>query len=375
VDFYREHRDGARNAEYPEELKQHLLALLHWKDGKARGYIPGEKHAKPNILKPICTLSNIRLSNFTQLFRDLAHADKNDVMTCTKRVREKLKDMWVKETVVIPAFILHVARPDWLPIIDQHTIRAWLALTKGKVIIDSKNSIITWGIWEKYKAFFQKVVEEVGYYNNIEERCKVDRALFAWGKSLKNSARSKPDARTDKPTVSPLTEVEQIGDMPSFWGQQVPNTRIIPPACNVLQALQDYLDIGTFYQLPQHKKQNLRDLQFRQCPQPKLHEFLQNPGGNIARQFLQYYKLEMGGENDIMNLPRPIRDVFLVGWANMKGIVRTSQIAIYLYKLEFGGTQKASMAAVQVGKTTGLLFGLLDGSGTPTALFHEYFGV
>jgi hypothetical protein len=160
---------------------------------------------------------------------------------------------------------------------------------------------------------------------------------------------------------------------PHFWGQQVPHTGVIPPAANVYAAVQDYLRLESFENLPPWKMQNLRDLHFKD-KQSDLRELLQNPGGKMARQFLQNYR-ERGGGRDIRNLPRPILDVFLVGWAYSLGHHRPSDMATHLHASCFGGTRNAAQAAVYVGRTTGRLFGLLDDAGIPTPFFHGYFGV
>ena len=361
-DFYLCHIDGARNSKQPEHLKKHLIALLHWKDGKAQAYVPDENRAKPHLLVPILELNNLELAEFSQSFWNLAQSDKNNFEACTESLRLKLSSMW--KTVVTPAFLLHVAKPDKLPIIDQHTVRAFLALTSGKV---TKRPKITWDQWEKYKVFFQDAVVDTVSKDNIEDRSRVDRALFAWGKSLKASVASKRNTKT--------AELLKAQSRPSLLGHQAPNTGVIPPACNVLSALQDYLELGGIDELPQFKKQNLRDLQFHQIPQSDLRELLQNPGGSVARQLLQYYRKEMGGGREIRSLPRPILDVFLVGWAIKCGHHRPAQITGHLHTSGFGGTRNATQAAVTVGRTTGRLFGLLDGDGSPTALFKEYFDI
>lgn len=370
VDFYLRHIALARNARKPEQLRENLLALLHWKDGKTLAFVCGEDHAKPYTLNPILTLTNAGLADFTRSFQDLAQADEHDVRACAESIRVILSGMW--NTVVIPAFLLHVARPDRLPIIDQHTVRAFLALTRGEVVEKPK---ITWNLWSDYVNFFQDAVMAAGYDHDSEERCKVDRALFAWGKSLKGAVGLKVPNTTAKAGTFPIGEVGPVRNSPNFWGQQVPKTGVIPPAGNVLKALQEYLDLGSFGSLPQYKKQSLRDMQFHRFQQSHLHELLQEPGGNIAWQLLQYYKEEMGGGVDISRLPRPILDVFLVGWANICGIYGTTKMAIHLHASRFGGTTKAAAAAVSVGKTTGRLFGLLDDSDAPTTLFHKYFVV
>jgi hypothetical protein len=356
VDFYLRHSDSARNTEQPEQLKEDLLALLHWKDGKALAFVPGVNRAKPNTVNPIFNLADDRLADFARLYQDFTQANENDVPKCMESLRRELSDMW--KTVVIPAFLLHVARPDRLPIIDQHTVRAFLALTRGEVV---DKPTINWDLWRDYVDFFQKAVVAAGYDRDLKERCYVDRALFAWGKSLKAVAGLKSDVRT--PPRAPSSQIE------------VPKTGIIPSACNVLKALEEYLDIGALGSLPQYKKQNLRDLQFHEFQQSLLRELLQNPGGEIARQLLQYYREEMGGGVDVRRLPRPILDVFLVGWASLCGIHETTKRANHLHSFGFGGTRNAAMAAVSVGKSTGQLFGLLDDSGAPTSLFKKYFGL
>jgi hypothetical protein len=189
-----------------------------------------------------------------------------------------------------------------------------------------------------------------------------------------NSVQSERERKGAKRINTEKGQVEKAGE-PTFWGQQVPHAGVIPPACNVLTALQDYLHLGNLAALPPFKSQNIRDLQFHLVPQPDLSELLQNPGGNVSKRLLQNYKEQMGDEMEISMLPRPILDVFLVGWANRRGIRGITRIAAYLHAYGFGGTRNASQAAVQVGKTTGNLFGLIEDDGTPTALFEEYFNV
>jgi hypothetical protein len=204
VDFYLRHSASARNTEQSEQLKEDLLALLHWKDGKALSFMPGVNRAKPNTVNPILNLADDGLADFARLFQNLAQADENDVPECTESLRNKLSGMW--NSVVIPAFLLHVARPDRLPIIDQHTVRAFLALTRGEVV---KKVKITWELWKDYVNFFQDAVAAAGYDDDSEERCYVDRALFAWGKSLKGSRGFKSHVRT--PQKAPVSQLSRVG--------------------------------------------------------------------------------------------------------------------------------------------------------------------
>jgi len=149
VSFYLSHLDKIQKTDTPETLKISLIALLHWKDGKAAEYEFGKISAKPNILNPILIQTGSSMNSFFQFFMNLRRSKESELFSFARLFREKLNDMW--KTVVIPAFVLHVARPDRLPIIDQHTIRAFLCLTIGNIVEKPK---ITWDIWEAYLSFF-----------------------------------------------------------------------------------------------------------------------------------------------------------------------------------------------------------------------------
>jgi len=180
LDFLLRHGASARNAQRPEVLKGALVALLHWKDGKARNFVAGESHAKPNTVGPIFALHGGALLEFATLFRCLAQADDKNFVQCTQKLLDSLCGMW--SSVVIPAFVLHVARPDRLPIIDQHTVRAFLQLTRSEVVEDPR---ITWHLWKDYIVFFHDAMVAAGCGSDLERRYYVDRALFAYGQSLK----------------------------------------------------------------------------------------------------------------------------------------------------------------------------------------------
>ncbi len=181
LDFLLRHGESARNAQRPEILKDALVALLHWKDGKARSFVPGESHAKPNTLGPIFALHEAALVEFATLFRCLVEVDDKNFVQCTQSLLENLREMW--SSVVIPAFVLHVARPDRLPIIDQHTARAFLQLTRAEVV---ENPRITWDLWKDYIVFFHDAMVAAGCGSGLERRYYLDRALFAYGQSLKH---------------------------------------------------------------------------------------------------------------------------------------------------------------------------------------------
>jgi len=181
VDFYLNCTASARQAKSPENLKDVLLAVLHWKDGKALSFVPGEIHAKN--LGPILMLNGAALAEFAQLFLTLVEATDDNLRERAAGLRKTLAVMW--NSVVMPAFVLHVARPDRLPIIDQHTMRAFLYLTRARFV--AKPAIRSWDLCSDYTAFFERAVVHAGFAFDFASRCCVDRALFAYGKWLEEA--------------------------------------------------------------------------------------------------------------------------------------------------------------------------------------------
>jgi len=98
ADFYLCHSANARNAGTPELLKNDLLALLHWKDGKALSFAFGETHAKPNTLDPILTLTGSALADLWRSFADLVQADESGFTACTERLRDRFSQMWTQSS-------------------------------------------------------------------------------------------------------------------------------------------------------------------------------------------------------------------------------------------------------------------------------------
>jgi len=92
VDFYLNCTASARQAKSPENLKDVLLAVLHWKDGKALSFVPGEIHAKN--LGPILMLNGAALAEFAQLFLTLVEATDDNLRERAAGLRKTLAVMW-----------------------------------------------------------------------------------------------------------------------------------------------------------------------------------------------------------------------------------------------------------------------------------------
>lgn len=349
------------------EFQDALIALLHWKDGNAISYVRGEIHAKPNTINPILNLRESALAELQDSYLQFYHASSTSYNQLGKKLEKLLRKMW--DSVVIPAFVLHLARPDKNAIIDQHTFRAYRAITEGNIDIIPK---INWADLQDYNNFLDTAVKSSFSNEILEHRMSVDQALMAWGKALKQSKLQKKK--------SPKREVQyreknydKNHSRAHFWGQEVPNSGIVPPACNVVKALSEYIVNPIISDFPQWKSQNIRNLMFDQIEKEHLVQIASQEGGAVTASALEYYKVDCGGEKDIRNLPRPILDVYLVGWARNMGARRPKDIAEYLFSNGYGGTINAATAIVSVGKSTGLLFGLLDDTMIPTKLFKSYF--
>ena len=369
VDFYKEHISGVRNATEMNSLKEHLIALLHWKDGKANNYEPGKVTAKPNTVRPVQDLTGQNLITFSSAFRLLVLAKGEDVDSSKHRLLNRLTRMW--NSVVIPACILHTARPELYPIIDQHTARAYLILNRGEVV---EKPEITWNFWKTYMEFFHNTAVSCGLHNN-DGRCRLDRALFAWGKCIKKNAVQPPKLINQTQPPQPRKPPVICNLTPSFWGLSFPSVGNIPTTANVTRALEHLLQEGALEKIPAFERQCLRDLQLNLLQEKDIRALLNVPRGTIAKRLLDQYKSMRNGARDLSNIPRPIRSIFLVGLAFRNGYRKRSDMAKYLVNLGFGRTNNASGAIVDVGKTAGQLFGLLQKNYEHTDLYFEYFEI
>ncbi|HLA28171.1 MAG TPA: hypothetical protein VJZ49_09790 [Syntrophales bacterium] len=371
VNFYNEHISCVRNAAEPNSLKEHLIALLHWKDGKANNYESGKVTAKPNMVDPVINLTGQKLITFHDAFRLLVIAKEEDVDSSKEKLLNMLKKMWWS-SIVIPACMLHTARPELYPIIDQHTARAYLILNRGELVEQPE---ITWTFWETYVEFFHNTAVSCGLHNNTDGRCRLDRALFAWGKAIKKGAVQTPKPTNQQQPPQPQKPPVICNLTPSFWGLSLPSAGNIPTNANVTRASEHLLQEDTLEKIHVWEKQCLNDLQLNLLPAVDLRALLNDPRGTIAKRLLDHYKSMRNGARDLSNIPRPIRSIFLVGLAFRNGYRKRSDMATYLVSLGFGGTKFASGAIVDVGKTAGELFVLLQENYEHTDLYFEYFEI
>lgn len=164
-----------------------------------------------------------------------------------------------------------------------------------------------------------------------------------------------------------LADTDSFED-PVVWGEPVPK-RIVPTSCNTITMTMRFLE-GGVSSLGNHERQAFRDLKFDQLDRGELRELMAVPGGLQTLKLLRFY--EQNAEGHVHSLPRPILDTFWVGWL---GIQNRRCTAMTLHAAGVGGTTNAAQAVLTVGKSTGILFSLLDGDSKPTQLFMAYFQI
>ncbi len=182
-DFYLQHLGELQVAKNSLAFSEQLNALFHWKSGRARQYIPMQHDIPHHLSTFLRDLLGKELEDFFWLFKEVSEANEYSLEEPTSVLRKRLKGTW--SAIIDSAYILHLARPLQWPMIDQHTVRAFFALTSGDVIL---KPYIDWTIWEGYIVFFDEVVVSSQVKSSIEGRSRVDKALFSWGKSLYQAA-------------------------------------------------------------------------------------------------------------------------------------------------------------------------------------------
>jgi len=152
---------------YKENLRKgkmlqenNITPLLKWKNGRPLS----------NAKKQIAVKITKNLEEFNR-FRSLGEVANGEFAKFWKFVSSI-----VKTGLVWKVYLLHIARPDDYPIIDQHVLRAYHFLTYGE-ISEPEQSLST---YNSYKEFFFKVAKESG-----KEFREADKALMSLGQYLK----------------------------------------------------------------------------------------------------------------------------------------------------------------------------------------------
>jgi len=136
-----------------------IKPLLEWKNGR-----PLSKKKQEIAIKVIKNLPRF-----------------NEFRFLTKVTAMKFEQFWrllsniVKTGLVWRVFLFHITRPEDYPIVDQHVLRAYHYLIRGKVAEPEQ----TLQSYESYRTFFRDLVDKSG-----KEHRQVDKALMCFGQFL-----------------------------------------------------------------------------------------------------------------------------------------------------------------------------------------------
>jgi len=139
--------------------QENIQFLLEWKNANR---LPRKKQMIANRVKMKIAVVN--------KFRQLSKVSDNE-----------FEDFWsfiskiIKSGIVWKVFLLHAARPDDYPIVDQHVLRAWKYLTEKRVQEPDQ----TLENYKKYRAFFLDLAQQSG-----KDMRSIDQALMAFGQFL-----------------------------------------------------------------------------------------------------------------------------------------------------------------------------------------------
>ncbi|RXI96296.1 hypothetical protein DS745_21435 [Anaerobacillus alkaliphilus] len=196
LDFYRTNIEEIQTADTQDRVGELIINLLHWKDGKVRVDVNGSTQVgdktytllptKPNTYnekKHKEILTSAAFYDWVKEVRALSSFDSDKVTD----IAEKFQ-LYGKDTLVIPTFILHVINPVIFPLYDQHVERAKRALLAEDISFKSVELDINSYIG--YQVFFSRLLEDFSD-PTLHDVKKLDNALWSFGKSLKSKTVKK----------------------------------------------------------------------------------------------------------------------------------------------------------------------------------------
>jgi len=171
--------------------------------------------------------------------------------------------LYGKDSIVIPASILHVISPGIYPLYDQHVERAKRVLLAQEVRFPRDEINLT--TYEEYQSFFQEmIITCFGQQPNFENIKKVDNALWSYGKWIKDQHKSEDNqiklapGSDSKQNPDEFIKKEAIVDsisLPSSLRGRSIHENVIPTVCNLKNMLNKLILVnGDYSQLKQWEK-------------------------------------------------------------------------------------------------------------------------
>jgi len=192
LQVYQDALARAASAQDAGALADALYVGLGWKDGKAQldpdgdwsCLLDDERYRIAGIKDN--TYSNrhgeVFLSpEFWNWATDLREQEYFDAAL----IDDVCEEFGLWNTVVMPAFLLHLLNPRYFPIVDRYVVRAANFLTNAEA-----NDKVTRHTYEAYEIFWQRVLLEAGLdcdVADLDELKRLDNGLWALGRLLASS--------------------------------------------------------------------------------------------------------------------------------------------------------------------------------------------
>ena len=206
--FYLACIDVIRSTRDARTLSEYFGYVLHWKDGKVRHDSEGTlriasdlyriKPSKQNTFDPERHMPIFQSDEFwewSQMVMSLETFKPNRL----KELQGARFNLWSENSLVIPAFVLHVLNPTTYPLFDQHVNRAMFVLSNRTAQVTQNRSLLVED-WIEYEAFWRHMVNDLYPDGNpsLQDLKKVDEALWSFGRWLKTIQSKQPTSENDR---------------------------------------------------------------------------------------------------------------------------------------------------------------------------------
>lgn len=358
LEFYFRKINELGIAKNPEDDGLAIIELLHWKDGKVQEDSNGEVvietkryrlgRTKPNTYdvnkhkEILCSPEFFRWLQEVKEIRSFDERKVND-LSC-------VFNLYGKDSIVIPTFILHVISPEIYPLYDQHVERAKRILLAQEIRFPRDEINLT--TYREYQSFFQETVEaSFGTQPKLADIKKADNALWSFGKWFKDQHKNKDNqiepalADSGKPDKDLKGAVlnDSIHLSNTLQGRSI-HEKVIPTVCS-LENMLNKLSLlnGDYSKLEQWEKSSYRAYQIEKIKGAILSATPEQKKTIIKDHILSGNSKDFGAN---------CVDIYLVAYvAETYGAGRDT---FYDYVLNNGISKKENSAGAiwQVGKVT-----------------------
>ena len=372
LDFYFTKIKELALAKNPKDAGVAIIELLHWKDGKVLEDSNGEVvietvrykllPTKPNtysISKHKEILCSKEFFQWIQEVKVMTTFDATEVKELSS-----VFNLYGKDSIVIPVFILHIISPETFPLYDQHVERAKRVLLAQEVRFPRDEINLT--TYEEYQSFFQEmIITCFGHQPNFENIKKVDNALWSFGKWFKEQHKSENNqielapGSDSKQNPDKVFKKEAINDsisLPSNLRGRSIHENVIPTVCNLENMLNKLILVnGDYSQLKQWEKRAYKAYQIEKIKESIMSVTPEQRKGIIKQHILSENPNNLG--------PNCI-DIYLVAYISEKYGSGRSIFCQYVLNSGISEKERSALAIWQVGKGDGVYFGILNEDGS-----------